>query len=180
MDRLTKPVYYHIDGDVLDVIYKYSAVKDMRVRLKRKGGNNLFDFYQFAFIDNTTEFVSSDYSGGTVAVTTTSDWHSPFVMAAKSGIDGDAVSSGHFTGGNHEYTNTGSGGTPTARCAELKFFADGREVADTEGYCERIEAVWTNYVQAYNTKNPTVWDARCCANVTGSFSTACAFTPMWT
>ena len=152
VDRLTKPVYYHIDGDVLDVIYKYSAVKDMRVRLKRKGGNNLFDFYQFAFIDNTTEFVSSDYSGGTVAVTTTSDWHSPFVMAAKSGIDGDAVSSGHFTGGNHEYTNTGSGGTPTARCAELKFFADGREVADTEGYCERIEAVWTNYVQAYNTK----------------------------
>lgn len=152
VDRLSKPVYYHIDGDVLDIIYKYSASKDIRVRLKKKGGNNLFDFYQFAMIDNTTEFVSSDYSGGTILITTPSDWHSPFVMAAKNNIDGDAVDSGHFTGGNHEYTNTGSGGTPTARCTDLKFFADGREVADTEGYCDKLEMVWINYIQAYNTK----------------------------
>ncbi|MBS6446936.1 MAG: hypothetical protein KH382_05010 [Clostridiales bacterium] len=158
VDRLAKPVYYHIDGDVLDIVYKYSASQDMRVRLKKKGGNNLFDFYQFALIDNGTEFVSSDYSGGTIYITTPSDWFAPFVMAAQENIDGDAVTSGHFTGGNHEYTNTGTGGTPTARCSELKFFADGRQVSDgaadtvIEGYCDRMEILWTNYVQAYNTK----------------------------
>ena len=157
VDRLSKPVYYHIDGDVLDLIYKYSASQDMRVRMKKKGGNNLFDFYQFALIDNATAFVSSDYSGGTIRITTPSDWHAPFVMAAKANIDGDAVTSGHFTGGNHEYTNTGTGGTPTARCTDLKFFVDGRQVAVgaegvTEGYCDRMEIFWTNFVQAYNTK----------------------------
>lgn len=158
VDRLSKPVYYHIDEDVLDIIYKYSATQDMRVRLKKKGGNNLFDFYQFALVNNETEFVSSDYSGGTIYITTPSDWHSPFVMAAKTNIDGDAAASGHFTGGNHEYTNTGTGGTPTARCTDLKFFADGRQVSDgsadtvIDGYCDRMEILWTNYVQAYNTK----------------------------
>lgn len=152
VDRLSKPIYYHIDGDVLDVIYKYSATKDMRVRLRKKGGNYLFDFYQFALIDNDTEFVSSDYSGGTVVITTPSDWHSPFVMSAKTNADGDAVSSGHFTGGNHEYTNTGTGGSATARCDGLKFFADGREVSDGGGYCDHIEVFWINFVQAYNTK----------------------------
>ncbi len=152
VDRLTKPVYYHIAGDVLDIIYKYTATTDLRIRLQKKGGNNLFDFYQFALINNATEFVSSDYNGGAVRVLTTSDWFAPFVMAAKSNIDGDATTSHHFTGGNHEYNNTGTGGTPTARTVALHFFADGREVSNTAGYCDRIEIVWTNRVQAYNTK----------------------------
>ncbi len=152
VDLLSKSVYYHIDGDVLDVIYRYSGTQDIRVQMKKKGGNNLFDFYEFALIENHGGGISADHNGGTIVTVTPSDWHAPFIMAAKNNIDGDATTSGHFTGGNHEYTNTGLGGTPTARTATLKFFADGRQVSDTEGYCERLEIIWTNYVQAYNTK----------------------------
>ena len=152
VDTMTKAVYYHLENDVLDIIYKYSDTKDMRVRLCKKGGNSLFDFYQFALIDNDTALVSADHNGGTIFITTPSDWFAPFTMAAKTNIDGDLPDSGHFTGGNHEYTNTGTGGTPTARTAEIKLFADGRMMTYGEGYAEKIEICWTNYVQAYNTK----------------------------
>ena len=154
VDRLTKPVYYHADGDVLDVIYKYSAAKDMRVRLKKKGGNNLFDFYQFAFIDNATEFVWSDYGGGTIAVTTTSDWHSPFVMAAKSDIDGDAVSFRPFYRRQsriYQYRRRRHA-DPQPAARSSSFLPTEGKLRTRRAAAERIEAVWTNYVQAYNTK----------------------------
>lgn len=40
----------------------------------------------------------------------------------------------------------------------LNFLPTGRQVSDgaadtvIEGYCDRMEILWTNYVQAYNTK----------------------------
>ena len=60
--------------------------------------------------------------------------------------------SNHFTGGNHEYTNTGSGGTPTGRTEALKVLADNREISNGSGTCNLLEIRWTNYVQATNTK----------------------------
>ncbi len=149
---MNKAVYYHFENDVLDIIYHYSDTEDMRVRMQKKGGNSLFDFYQFAKIANTDKSVSSDHNGGTIFITTPSDWFAPFTMAAKNNIDGDAPDSGHFTGGNHEYTNTGAGGTVTARTAELCLFADGRKLTSGEGYAENLEIRWVNFVQAYNTK----------------------------
>lgn len=147
-----KAVRYVVDGDEVKVSAAYASGKDILVILKKKGGNSIFDFYQFATFESGKRFEELNEPQIEILQTTVTDWHAPFVMKAVNDIDGDMPDSDHFTGGNHEYTNTGDGGTPTGRTSELKVFADHREIADGSGTCDLLEIRWTNYVQATNTK----------------------------
>lgn len=148
----TKAVQYAVDGDEVKVSATYTSDKDMLVTLKKKGGNNIFDFYQFATFEHGKMVGELTADQIEVLQTTVTDWHAPFVIKAANNIDGDAPNSTHFTSGNHEYTNTGDGGTPTGRTEALKIYADNCEITNGIGTCNRLEIKWTNYVQATNTK----------------------------
>ena len=136
------PIGYEIEGDAISVISNYGT-KKLEVMLKKHGGNNLFDFKKFSTIENGVKTEIQPIG---------TDWHAPFIVRAVNNADGDNINSGNFTGGNHEYTNTGNGGEPNARTTLLKFFADGREVSNSVGYANNIKIVWTNLVQGYNTQ----------------------------
>lgn len=145
-------IQYKVSGDEVSVSAAYATGEDILVTLKKKGGNNIFDFYQFATFAHgkaIEDLVDSDL---TIIQTIGTDWHAPFIVKAVNNADGDMPSVNHFTGGNHEYTNTGSGGTATGRTASVKVYADNSEVTDGCGACRHIEIKWTNYVQATNTK----------------------------
>lgn len=142
---------YTLQNNELRVAFPYGGV-DMLITLKPTGGNGLFDFYNFVTIP----------SGGVIGVATEtlifragSDWHGPYIVAAKSNIDGDNKSGDvynkYFTGGNHQYNNKGEGSTPTASLVSLKFFVNGEEKTTGNGSFETIRVEWLNSVQAYNT-----------------------------
>ena len=146
---------YRIDDTGIDVIFKCGN-KDFRIRLAKKGGNNLFDFYKFGEIENNSDLPSLEFDSVTNLGTSGTDWHSPFIVSAINNIDGDNKSDGvsynyYFTGGNHQYNNTGDGSTPTARLTNLKYYINGKEVTSGTGYGSILEIRWTNMVQGYNT-----------------------------
>ena len=145
-------IQYKVNEDEVCVSAPYSPGKDMVVTLKKKGGNNIFDFYQFATFEHGKAIENLVDEELTVIQTIGTDWHAPFIVKAVNNADGDLPSSNHFTGGNHEYTNTGSGGTATGRTDSVRVYADKQEVTDGIGACRHIEIKWTNYVQATNTK----------------------------
>lgn len=154
--KTTFPVRFVASGSAgtITVASRYSAENDIMVQLKKKGGNNIFDFSLFALIGVGTS-ISDNLAlpnKTEVLMNTATDWHAPFQIKALENVDGDMQDVSHFTGGNHDYTNSGTGGTPTGRTAVVRFIADGAEVVDGEGYCNVLEILWTNYVQAMNTK----------------------------
>lgn len=149
LSRASK-IYYEVHDDEISVVSKYNETQDICVQLKKKGGNNLFDYYLFSKIPNSS-FEVGNKIFGTEVLKTQTDWHSPFRIKAISNIDGDNPESHYLTGGSHEYTNTGSGGTPTARTVDIAFYADNRKISSGSGYCGKIKIIWTNMVQAYNT-----------------------------
>lgn len=146
------PVKYSVSGGIVRVAANYAHGKDVLFVLKKKGGNNIFDFYQFCTFEHGKSISELSESDLTIIQTTTTDWHAPFVVKAVDNIDGDLPESSHFTGGNHDYTNTGSGGTPTGRTVSLKVLADSSEVSECSGSCNVLEISWTNHIQATNTK----------------------------
>jgi len=78
----------------------------------------------------------------------------PYTVAAVNHADGDDVSNHYFTGGNHNYNNNGdSNSSATGRNVSLKFYADGKLLSNGDsGWCNNIEIVFTNRIQAYNTR----------------------------
>lgn len=154
--KATFPIRYVANSEIgsITVASRYNTKKDLMVRLMKKGGNNIFDFYLFALI-NVDSSIHRNLDSPNLTkelLRTQTDWHAPFQVKALKNADGDLQDATHFTGGNHDYTNNGSGGTPTGRTASVRFFADGREVFTEDGFCNLLEIVWTNYVQATNTK----------------------------
>lgn len=151
--RYKTPVYASVKSDVLRVITKYTKNTDLCVTFGKHGGNNLPDFMSLATINNSKEYPENNYNNCEVFLNITTDWHAPFMVKALSDIDGDQPTVSHFTGGNHNYSNTGTiGYTPTAICDDLKYYVDNVETSDFEGYCNRVEVIWVNRVQATNTK----------------------------
>lgn len=145
-------IQYLVDNDTIKVSANYSTEKDILVTLKKKGGNNIFDFYKFQTFAHGRDITDIQNAELNTLQTTNTDWHAPFIVKAVENIDGEILTQNHFTGGNHEYTNTGNGGTPTARTDSVRFFADNIEINGGSGKCKRLEIRWTNYVQAANTK----------------------------
>ena len=136
---ITLPIQYHLKDGILTTSVNYDN-DTFKVNFGKRGPNSLPDFRQI-FVRNALS-----YSNVT-------DWHGPYVMSAVNNADGDQVSNQYFTGGNHNYNNTGSAdAAATARNLSLKYFADGKLLADGDsGYAQHIEYQWVNRIQAYNT-----------------------------
>lgn len=149
-----KTIRYIVEdsGMSATVISKYNSQYDLAVTIKKKGGNNLFDFYKFGIISNSSNDISKNAELQTELMTTATDWFAPFVFQVKNNIDGDKPDSWEFTGGNHQYNNQGEGSTATARTISIAFKADGMDVISGSGSCSKFEMIWTNLVQASNTK----------------------------
>ncbi len=147
-------VAYSVEEDSITLSSKYSATQDIQFVLRRKGGNNLFDFDRVYLFDNSEQIPSVHAAmDSALFLSGGGDWHAPFQIAAVNNVNGDQVSnSTYFTGGNHQYNNTGSGSTPTASHVKLEFIADGATLysGDT-GYASTIQMVWINNVQGNNT-----------------------------
>lgn len=141
------------NSDTVDVIYKYNNAYDFVVRFGVGGGNGLLDFRGLFTIQNGSEEISEDASSAVSFYSGTGDdWHAPFVVAAVNNGDGDHPTTENFTGGNHQYNNLGSGSTPTARVADIKFILDNRQLSAGTNICgNKLEIKWSNYVQGYNT-----------------------------
>lgn len=152
-DKAGKKVCYVIgdSGESVVLISKYNSQYDFAVTLKKKGGNNLFDFYKLGIIPNGTDSISESADTQIVLMTTETDWFAPFIVGAKNNADGDDNSQ-TFTGGNHQYNNQGSGSTATAETSSLVFKADNKTISDGSGNCSQFEMIWTNLVQGWNTK----------------------------
>lgn len=151
VDGFTLPIQYKIDEEQISIACGYGQ-SDILIVLKKKGGNNLFDFYGFYTFERGKDIGTLAENELKTIQVTTSDWHAPFIVKAVNNADGDNPSSGEFTGGNHEYTNTGSGGTPTAKSLYVRFYIDGEQKTSGFGRCSNIRMEWANEVQAANTK----------------------------
>ena len=150
--KMNKKIAYSVISDTVILASVFDETKDIVITLNKHGGNNIFDFRYFSLNSRTSELPSVDFSNLTHIVSKAGDWHGPFQIEAKNNIDGDMPVNTHYTGGNHEYTNTGSGGTPTGRTSKLLFFADNIPVTNGVGYADTFSVIWENMVQARNTK----------------------------
>lgn len=149
-EKVRHRIFFRKTLDDVFVFSKYDAQNDLCVRWKKKGGNNLFDIYQIIKIPNSCDRVSTSTDGGTVMITTETDWHAPYRMRATE--NGNGSTSYNFTGGAHDSTGGGSGGIPTASTVSLTMTADGYRLGDVEiGWCDELVFQWENQVQGYNT-----------------------------
>lgn len=91
---------------------------------------------------------------GRAKYTGSSDMHSPFTIKAVNNIDGDDVANHNYTGGNHNYGNTGTTDyTATGRNISFDLYADGELLSDGDfGLATTIMIEWVNRVQGYNTR----------------------------
>lgn len=137
------------DGE-LRIITKYSAQNDFFLILKKKGVNQLFDFYSGGLVPNQTLGVKTALSDQKVLFANNNDWFGAFTVLAKNQADGDDKVE-TWTGGAHSYQNTQQG-NPTARCTSLQVWIDGKETTQYEGYFDQLKIKWSNNVQASNTK----------------------------
>lgn len=142
-----KNIIARYDGTTVTLQTKYTTDSDLILSLGKGGGNNLVDFRLFA--EKKTDGTYGFY------FTNTTDWFMPYKVRAVSNVDGDLPDNwySHFTGGNHQYNNTGSGSTATARCVIDAVLFDGVSVSSgAEAHCKKVELYWTNYIQGQNTK----------------------------
>lgn len=140
IDAGTNNIEYAVYSDYISMTSKYGN-SDLYITFGKRGPNNLPDFKNIVVGEDGL------YGGST-------DWCAPYKVAAKSNINGDDPDNDTFTGGNHNYNNTGTlDASATAICTSLKFYADDKLVSNgSVGYANKITIVFTNRVQAYNTR----------------------------
>ena len=161
-DKRAYPLYVTIADSVINMTYKYNASHDMTVQMCKQGGldgndqptggNQLFDFCRWFLTENTAFSVTETPNTTTEFKINGTDFLGPYRVRAIDNIDGDSTNNNDFTGGNHQYNNSGSGSTATARTTDIKFQVDGKYVTSYAGYARDVKISWTNYVQANNTK----------------------------
>lgn len=133
---------------------KYDADRDIQYVLERKGGNNLFDFHNIYIYENSSKVpMIHAISDSNLFISGGGDWHSPFQISAVNNANGDQTDkTTYFTGGNHQYNNTGSGSSATASQVSLEFLADGILLSSGDvGYANSVTMIWVNNVQGQNT-----------------------------
>ena len=126
------------ENEVCRVQSQYNDNEMLVVEIKRGGGNDLPDIKSVYVTSNgilLRKLVSSE-----------TDIFSPHIVKAVNNADGDNLNENgsyreYFTGGNHQYNNSGSGSTATARCEHFSVTDLGHKVV----------VKWTNYIQGYNT-----------------------------
>lgn len=149
-----KPIWYKRTGTTIEVGYSYDDTKNIIITMMQFGGNNLFDFKKIETIAKTDNYETGTR---TTIFESGTDCFAPYQVGAVNNIDGDDktgdVYNITFTGGNHQYNNSSSGSTPTARINQIIFLADNSIVTDGDkGYCNKLKIKWENRVQGYNTK----------------------------
>ena len=134
------PLSYSLNNDIITIISKYSDSVAI-FEFGKRGPNNLPDF-RYITVDGRIKYNNS------------TDWCGPYIVKAVNNGDGDDVNTHTFTGGNHNYDNTGAmNSSATGRNLSLKYYADGKEITNGDiGTASLIEIMWVNRIQAYNTR----------------------------
>lgn len=156
------PLYVNIANDVLEVTYKYGNGYDMTVQMQKQGGldendnpvggNQLFDFCRWFKTANSSRVITNSPDKTSFYNINGTDYFGPYRVRAVNNADGDKAANDDFTGGNHQYNNSGAGSTATARTASIVFSVDGKVVTNFAGYAKTVQVDWINYVQGNNTK----------------------------
>ena len=139
-------------------ISKYDTDNDLMIMLRKKSGNNLFDFFNWFKVPNSTNEVSTKSETDTRVqiMGALTDWIAPHIVFAINNVDGDfpTKDTPKFTGGWHMYNQMTAGDyTPTARTTLLKGYGNGVEINAEEGkHCSNAKIVWINRIQASNTQ----------------------------
>ena len=134
-------IYLAVPSGTNNLVYKLGPTTE-------GSGNGLFDFRQIGTLPKGS-IVPGNIS---TIISSSSDCFGPYQIYAQNNIDGDDISGHTFTGGSHRYNNTQTGTTPTARMDSLDFYIDGNRMTSGQGYASIVKMVWTNYIQASNTK----------------------------
>ena len=114
-----------------------SNLLNNEIKFKNFGGNNLFMIYSYKINGNSTT-LETDMTP------------SPYIVEATENANGDRETEG-FTGGNHQWNNTGSGSTATAEEISKLFYADNSSFITGTVNCDEFTIIETNRVQATNT-----------------------------
>ena len=133
IQKTNRPIHYKMYPyyNAIEINTGYGN-KQLSVIFGRTNANSLPDFIRITTDDNL--------------YTAFTDWFAPFTVKADQNGDGDTPTVRDFTGGNHTHNST-----KTARNIYIKFYADGKEIVDSEGYCNKLTIKWKNNVQGYNT-----------------------------
>lgn len=119
----------------------------LKLVMKKRGPNSLFDFYcASAMTKYSEEYIPVRY------FQFDTDLMSPYIVRALNNADGDLPYNADFTGGNHCYNNTGYGGSATGRTDYIKFSVDNSLVSEYSGLFQSVQVEYKNYIQATNTK----------------------------
>ena len=149
-------MYIIRNDDDIRIVTRYNENFDLINRFRKMGGNNVFNISSPMLVargENLSDVQLANAAHINGADLGESDWFGPYIVQAIDNIDGTSPQSMHFTGGNHEYTNSGYGGTPTARTDNIQMRINGQLITnDFRGYADNIEISWSNYIQATNTK----------------------------
>lgn len=134
------PIAYSLTNDIITITSKYGDSVAI-YEFGKRGPNDLPDF----------RYIKTD---GRIKFNNSTDWNGPYIVKAVNNGDGDDVNVHTFTGGNHNYANTGTmDSSATGRNLSLKYYADGKELTDGDiGTASLLEIAWVNRVQAYNTR----------------------------
>ena len=142
------------DGQIF-IKKKRNNEEDLCVLIAKTSGNELYGFTNVFKVENTgvlnSDIKNSD-SRNILSIPT--DIFSPFIVKATTNIDGDLPDGyeSEFTGGSHQYNNTASGSSHTARTSNVRVFADNTEIKNEFRFAKKIRVEFDNYVQANNTK----------------------------
>ena len=156
----TKIIICQLTGSPSPVVKKYSLDTNDNKKLNITYNNNTLNITN---LENNNNLVFSNFGGNnlfmiqsytinnTTINTSTDMIPAPYIVNAINNINGDRINEG-FTGGNHQWNNTGTGSTPTAQQQSLSIFVDGKQLqSNTSITGEKIKIIETNLVQANNT-----------------------------
>lgn len=132
---------------------RFDANRDLVIELGKRGPNNIFDFKTWSFVQNSENtYYPLVASTGQLYKSNGTDFFGPWIVGVVNNKNGDNVGSGYFTGGNHNYINTGSmDSAATGRTVSVEVRIDGSLCDSFNGYCSRIDIYWVNRVQSYDT-----------------------------
>lgn len=156
--QIMSDMYVHRNGNLIEVMSKYSAVNDVIYLFDSVGPNSIMQIAGYDKLPNTEMYCSGDFSATrTHILQAGTDWMSPYKVIAVNNVDGDGAGqgvNGYYTGGFHAYDNSQSG-VATGRTSAYKLFIDNKEITDTANkvykVTDRVTLEVTNLIQGNNT-----------------------------
>lgn len=150
VDSVMKTGRYFVDASNYEmlILSKMNGVnnKDIGIKMKHFVNNDSWQFCSFGTVTNNTPFVSNEPSNYVEFMSTGEDFFGPIVGFADNNGDGDDPNVGHFTGGMHRFNSKN-----TARVISFDVYYDGRKIPGFVGYCDTIDIIIKQNLQASNT-----------------------------